>query len=271
MDVVTIGRMALPVPVLLPGAALLASMLVAEWLERRHKVPAGAVLWKTIVAGLLAARAAFVLAHLDVYRAAPLEAFDIRDGGLVASAGLLAGLVVGAELTRKAAPLRKPVLAAALAGAAVWIGGALATHDFHPAPVPVPLVELRRLDGSPVQLRTLAKGKPMVLNLWASWCPPCRREMPVLRDAQARNRDIEFVFVNQGEDAATIQRYLADQGLALANVLPDRLGEVGKRTGSVAFPTTLFFNKQGILASRQVGGLSAASLDDRLATLRPVR
>lgn len=268
MDVVTIGPLALPVRILVPFAAIMTAVLVAEWHERRRKLPAAAVLWKVVAAGLLAARAAFVFQHFDIYRAAPLDILDIRDGGFVATAGLFAAFIAGAELTRKAAPLRKPVLNAALAGAAVWIGGAIATLDFHPAHTPLPLVEVRRLDGSPVQLPTLATGKPMVVNLWATWCPPCRREMPVLRDAQARNRDIDFVFVNQGEDAAAIRGFLAQQGLDLANVLADPLGETGRRTGSVAFPTTLFFDRKGMLYLRQVGGLSAASLEERLALLR---
>jgi thiol-disulfide isomerase/thioredoxin len=64
-----------------------------------------------------------------------------------------------------------------------------ATLDFSPPSTPVPLVELRRLDGTPVQLRTLS-DKPMVINLWATWCPPCRREMPALQDAQRRHPHI---------------------------------------------------------------------------------
>ena len=55
------------------------------------------------------------------------------------------------------------------------------------------------------------KGKPFVINLWASWCPPCRREMPALIAAAKAHPEVRFVFANQGEDADTIaQLYLAE-------------------------------------------------------------
>lgn len=56
---------------------------------------------------------------------------------------------------------------------------------------------LRTREGRPVLLTTLAPGKPMVVNLWASWCPPCRREVPLLAKAQLQHGDVTFVFANQ--------------------------------------------------------------------------
>ena len=108
----------------------------------------------------------------------------------------------------------------------------------------------------------------MVVNLWASWCPPCRREMPVLAAAQQRETGVMFVFANQGEDAATAQRYLGDSALHLANVLLDSGTELGRTVGSTALPTTLFYDAGGRLVDTHLGELSAASLASKLNQLR---
>lgn len=251
---------------LVPLAALSASALVVYWYRRYRAIRSGAIVWKVVAAGVLAGRLAFVLQNWDTYSGDLAKVFDMRDGGFASMAALFAAFVLGAELTRNAAPLRRPVFAAALAGAVVWIFGTVATLDFAPARTSVPLVEVRRLDGTPVQLRTFASG-PMVVNLWATWCPPCRREMPLLRDAQRRYPGISFVFVNQGESPAVINQFLASERLDIANVFTDRAKETGSRTGAFAFPTTLFFDREGRLFMRQVGELHGDTLDERLAML----
>jgi thiol-disulfide isomerase/thioredoxin len=267
MDAFNIGPLALPVGVVIGAAAVLAATFAGDWFKRRRGIDPVPVLWKALLSGLVAARTVFVVKHFDIYAKAPLEIFNLRDSGYAPLAGLLVAAIVAAELTRRAQPLRKPVLAALLAGGAVWLTGTVATTDFGTAPVPIPTVALRRLDGTPVRLASLA-GKPMVLNLWATWCPPCRREMPVLRDAQQQHPDVEFVFVNQGESADTVTRFLASQQLEMKNVLADPAGAVGQGIGSFGLPTTLFFNRHGVLHKRHMGELSAASLADRLAEVR---
>ncbi|MTV56507.1 TlpA family protein disulfide reductase, partial [Massilia buxea] len=111
MDVIRLGPLVLPMQVALTLAALLAANGVAAWLHRRQGVDAGPVLWKMTVTGFVVARLLFVLRHHDLYAAAPWTALDFRDGGFDGMAGLIAACVVGAELTRRHAPLRKPLLA----------------------------------------------------------------------------------------------------------------------------------------------------------------
>ena len=125
------------------------------------------------------------------------------------------------------------------------------------------------LSGEATTLAALADGKPLVVNLWASWCPPCRREMPVLAAAQKQEKWASFVFANQGENATTVQRYLSASQLDLVNVLLDRETKLGWVAGSSALPLTLFYDASGRLVATHLGALSDASLANRLNTLRP--
>lgn len=252
----------------IPALALLASAAVSWWYRRRRGWHSWPVVWKTILGGLIAARIAFVLQNAPEYAAAPLSIVDLRDGGFSDTAGILVAFMLGAHLTERTNTPRRPVFVAVLSAGLVWIGGAVAMLDFGPPGMPVPLVELRRLDGTPVQLRTFS-DKPMVVNLWATWCPPCRREMPALQEAQRRHPGVTFVFVNEGEDAATIQAYLAQQKLDLDNVLTDRARELARRSGSFAMPTTLFYGRDGRLLLRHMGELDRDGLDRRLEMLAP--
>ena len=114
-------------------------------------------------------------------------------------------------------------------------------------------------DGSTVSLSAFA-GRPLVINLWATWCPPCHREMPVLAAAQRARPEIQFVFVNQGESAEVVARYLAANGLRLSNVVLDPARQTAKTTGSSGYPTTLFYDARGRLRKRHMGELSHATL-----------
>ena len=125
--------------------------------------------------------------------------------------------------------------------------------------VALPQLDLATLDGRAVPLDGFV-GKPTVVNLWATWCPPCRREMPVLQQAQGANPDVNFVFVNQGEKPDAIQSFIDRQGLTLRNVLVDERLQTGSALGHRALPTTLFFDARGQLASTHIGELSQATL-----------
>lgn len=268
MDVVKLGPLIIPFSAALTVLAIVTASATADWLRRRRGVDAGTVLWRMIVAGFVAARAAFVLRHHDIYRQAPWSALDIRDGGFALAPGLLVAVVVGAELTRRRAELRRPLLASVLAGGALWLGGALAAQMLAAPQPPMPDVMVRRLDGSELALRSLA-GRPLVINLWATWCPPCRREMPAMQAAQEAHPDIGFVFVNQGESAAAVRAFLSSQQLRLRNVVIDPGGLLAARTGAAGYPTTLFYDADGKLRLRHMGELSEATLKDKLEALRP--
>ena len=112
------------------------------------------------------------------------------------------------------------------------------------------------------------KRNTTVVNLWATWCPPCRREMPLPQQAQAAHPALNFVFVNQGEARDVILRYLQGQGIVLRNVLIDLRRATGVAFNERALPTTLFFDARGRLLSTRVGGLSEATLAERLGAIQ---
>src|SRR5476649_5172 len=262
----TIGPLTIPTSYVLMLAALLLAVAVAHLSARRQKLGVSGPLTDAALAGLAAGRVVFVLTWWQQYRAAPWSIIDIRDGGVTPWAALTAGLLVAAWRGWRHAPLRRPLalgitvglLAWQLSGAAMWSG---------PARPLLPALALSAMNGEPTTLAATAHGKPVVVNLWASWCPPCRQEMPLLADAQRQRSDIAFIFVYQGEAAADAAQFIGQHGMA--NVLFDPHAELGRAVGSSAMPTTLFYDAGGKLADMHIGVLSAATLASKLATLHP--
>ena len=267
MEAITIGPLAFPFGLLALFGALLAGLGVARWVARARRVDAEPLLWVVILAGLVGARLTFVSLYKDQYLAAPLSMLDIRDGGFFAPAGLLAIGVSTAWLAWRNKEKRASLLYAVGAGVIVWMAAALVPLTM-PAPrMQAPKITLADTSGRKIRLEDFA-GKPLVINLWASWCPPCRREMPVLGAAQVRHPEVNFVFANQGESQEVVRNYLAGQAFGLANVLLDSGRQLTTILGSGALPTTLFFDAQGVLVDQKMGELSAATLAQRLESLQ---
>lgn len=262
---VNLGPFAVQVSHLLLLASVLVAAGVGHLVGRRQKTGIGNVLVDMVWVALLAARMAFVAIWFDVYRAAPWSMLDIRDGGFIPWAGLAAALLLAIWRGWRSAALREPLVWGLTAGALAWSVMSGAADTLNPR---LPTVQMKTLAGEPTDLAALAKGKPMVVNLWATWCPPCRREMPVLAAAQQQETAVTFVFANQGEGAAVAQRYLSGSALSLANVVFDSGAELGRAIGSTALPTTLFYDANGRLVDTHLGELSAASLASKLEKLR---
>ncbi|MBK6451062.1 MAG: TlpA family protein disulfide reductase [Proteobacteria bacterium] len=242
---------------------------VAHRLARAADVEVEPTLTYMLLVGLVAARLTYVLRWHDQYSGLPLSILNIRDGGWEPAAGVVAAALFGLLRAHRQAGLRKPVLAAAFTTGTVLLLGGIATFLVTSSAARLPPLTLSSLEGRSVSLADFA-GKPTVVNLWATWCPPCRREMPALQRAQAANPDVNIVFVNQGEDARTIAAFLDRQGLALRNVLVDPQNSVGAALGHSGLPTTLFFDANGRLADTRIGELSQATFTQRLASLRAV-
>lgn len=225
----------------------------------------GRMLWPAALVALVAARLGFVALEFDLYRADPAALLDVRDGGYVPWLGALALLGVLTWFGWREPALLRPLGAGVLAAGLLLGGASLLLGRSEAARLP-PLA-LQTLAGEAVQLDALGRGQPTVVNLWASWCPPCRRELPAFAAVQQRHPQVRVLLVNQGEDAATVQAYLASQGLAPRDVLLDRASRLGPLFGAAGLPTTLLLDAEGRLVDQHMGALSAVTLTSRVRAL----
>ncbi|HWR41529.1 TlpA disulfide reductase family protein [Sporomusa sp.] len=115
------------------------------------------------------------------------------------------------------------------------------------------------LDGKTTKVTP--SGQIIVLNFWATWCPPCREEMPELNKfAQKHGDKVSFYTVNIQESAEKVAEFITQNKYTM-NVLLDKDGEVAKTFRINAIPTTLVVDKQGIIKYRKSGPVTAAELE----------
>ncbi|NBF06701.1 redoxin family protein [Pseudomonas sp. Fl5BN2] len=254
----TIGTFAIALNHLLLISALALATLVGWRVAKRGGDNPESVLFSLFLLGMLTARICFVIAYWRHYQHDPWMIIDLRDGGFLAWPGVIVMLLAALAWGWKRPALRRPLAAGVGTGLAFWLLATLSLTLYDQG-TRLPEVALRNAAGETVQL-TDYQGGPLVINLWATWCPPCRREMPVLEKAQQQRPDLTFLFVNQAESMQSVSTFLATQDLNLNNVLFDGSGRLGKAVGSMALPTTLFYSADGRLLGSHLGELSEASL-----------
>ena len=149
--------------------------------------------------------------------------------------------------------LHAAALSATLLGAG-WSAPALAQFQKTPWPAsqPSPVLDLLDLQGLPWRSEQL-KGRAVVLNFWATWCPPCKAEMPSLQTLhEISGGDPVVIGVNVRETASRVRRYLQTAGIDFPVVL-DPQAELARRLGVSAFPTTLLIGPDGRARWRVLG------------------
>jgi cytochrome c biogenesis protein CcmG/thiol:disulfide interchange protein DsbE len=132
---------------------------------------------------------------------------------------------------------------------------------------PAPPLRLRGLDGRQVDLAAL-RGRPVVVNFWATWCEPCVREFPLLRQAAASHGPdgLAVVGVLSGDRPAAARAFVRRHGATWpVGIDPD--AATAGAWGAVGLPHTWFVRPDGTLASHQLGELTRASLDRQLAEI----
>jgi peroxiredoxin len=125
---------------------------------------------------------------------------------------------------------------------------------------------LKALDGEPITLSELS-GKPVVINFWATWCPPCEKELPVLERAFTNQQGrINYLAISVEETENTVRPFAEERGLTLP-ILLDIDGTVVDKYGVKALPTTLFVDADGVIVNQHFGELDTPGLQEYLMEL----
>ena len=263
MNAVSIGPFAFDAERFAAIAGMVVFLAVATVLASRVDDRLGRWSTWTALVGLLAARLAHVLRHLESFASEPWRILALWQGGFSwagGAAGVTLMMVVLFLRSRRligwgAASVTAGVVAATAAVAFTYSGTQIApvTSTF------------RTLAGTESPIG--GTGRPAVLNLWATWCPPCRRELPMMAQLAATTSNVDFVFANQGEPSETVAAYLLGENLELSNVMLDPQLLLSRHYSAVGLPATLFLAADGTLAGSHLGEISREVLAQKIQEL----
>ena len=157
------------------------------------------------------------------------------------------------------------LLAGSLLGVIIFFAGSGAQNTKQNSPVSgkaFPEVTLTDLNGSQVSLASY-KGHPMIVNFWATWCAPCKVEMPLLQSYAQRYQELKLIGINNDESAQTVKKFLNDNNVQI-EVLLDKGGMVASQFNVFGFPTTYFVDANGVMRGLYIGELDAELLNGYL-------
>ena len=213
-----------------------------------------------VVLGVIAARLGFVFEQREAFAAGNLlEIFDVRSGGFswpwaLAALVPLAWLRTPAQFGKLATAGVMAVIAAALPVLFKPTSGTVSVANN---------LGLMNLEGTASTWGELPK--PVLVNVWATWCGPCRAEMPLL--AEYAQRGAKIVFLNAGESADDVKKYLTAEKLEIPVMLDS--GRIRDQLRVVGLPTTFIIGKDGTILARRMGPLDRGGLEVLLARLEP--
>jgi thiol-disulfide isomerase/thioredoxin len=233
--------------------------------------------------GLIGARLGFVALNWSAYAVKPWTALYVWQPGYLYSGGLLFGAGYALwQVTKDPVELRQPffrVLAGSyLAAGIVFTTATLSVSLLKPPGIPgtgdiAPDFKLKNLSAETVQLSDLV-GRAVILNFWATWCPPCRREMPLLDELQKTYSDkgLSIIGLNLGEPPEMVKSYVEAVDVSYPVWLDAPLGapgfdltrEIFSSYGAVGLPTTLFIDRDGVIQRIYVGELSQGFLQNQV-------
>ena len=124
--------------------------------------------------------------------------------------------------------------------------------------------KLKDLEGNEVSLSQL-KGKKVFLNFWATWCPPCKAEMPFIEKIyqETKDSDLVIISVNVGEDAQTVKAFMNSNGYHFTALL-DTENKASAIYNITAIPTSIFIDKNGYIVKTHTGTLSYEDMKNNL-------
>lgn len=266
MTAVQLGPFVLSAPRFAAIVGLVAFLITAQLLSRKRPALADWA-WTSAMLVFLGARIGFVLENLGAYLREPLTILYFWQGGF----SPLWGLVAAAAYTFTRIELRRHALPAIVLGLAAWGGTQLILTPVRSEQVVLPNMPLTTLaDQQGTDLQAVAAGRPMVLNLWAPWCLPCRRETPMVLDVAQSHPDTVFALADQATAVGSVRAFLDERGLAYDHVYLDTGARLGLNLGAAGLPTTYFFAADGSLVHTHVGEVSRAELERRVRQVQAV-
>ncbi|WP_108669279.1 redoxin domain-containing protein [Peribacillus acanthi] len=128
-----------------------------------------------------------------------------------------------------------------------------------------PDFELQTLDGQKVALSDL-KGKKVMLNFWATWCPPCKAEMPEMEEFQQQLSKDEVILAVNIDPQNDVEGFIDSMGVTFPIAL-DEGGEVNKMYKILTIPTTYFIDSEGVIQEKFIGAMSLKDMKELMGNL----
>lgn len=178
---------------------------------------------------------------------------------------MFAVMLVGCSETATPEPVSSPAPLAANVGTASAIlerstAGAPSVGEIAPD------FSYTMADGSIVTLSEL-QGRPVIINFWATWCLPCREEMPALNSALQANPDLVVLAINRNETVDAINRFQSELPLDFPLIANSR-GDIADRYGVNTLPQSYFINRDGTVGAHHIGVLDEADIAEKVEALQ---
>jgi peroxiredoxin len=126
-----------------------------------------------------------------------------------------------------------------------------------------PDFQLSGLDGKKVSLQQY-NGHPVLINFWATWCSPCKDEMPLIAKRYLQYQpDLIVLAIEEGESFSDVKKFVEENDLPFT-VLLDEAIEIGNLYGIGAYPTTFFVDGNGVVQAVEIGSMDSNTIDQNL-------
>ncbi|MEK4884787.1 TlpA disulfide reductase family protein [Bacillus sp. FSL W8-0223] len=148
-----------------------------------------------------------------------------------------------------------------------FVSGKIGTNKGEVAPD----FELRSISGNKVKLSDF-RGKTVILNFWATWCPPCRAEIPEIQKfyEDKKNNNVEILAVNLTNSESSlnaVKEFVKDKGMTFTIVL-DKKGETSNLYSIITIPTSYIIDKNGNIRDKYVGPMSYETMDRFITSIQ---